>query len=251
MPTPEKPARAVRLSRERVLRAAVSFADAEGIDALSMRNLAAALDVVPMALYKHVANKDEILDGMVDMIVAEIGPVGPVDRHWQPAVRRRILTARATLLAHGWARQVIESRTARSPVVLGYLDSIAQLFLAGGLSADLTHHVMHAIGSRVWGFTQDVFDRPDPDAAPIAPAVMAELAARFPALAVVAAAVRHDEQSVVGNGCDDQFEFEFALDLLLDGIGRLHARKWSSGGPLEKEPRAPLGGARAERQRAR
>ena len=91
-----------------MLRAAVALADAAGIDALSMRNLAQELGVVPMALYKHVANKEELLDGMVDVIVGEIDPPAP-GADWKTAVRQRILSARRALLRHPWAR-VIESR---------------------------------------------------------------------------------------------------------------------------------------------
>jgi AcrR family transcriptional regulator len=224
----EHAAQTTRLNRDRVLRAAVAMADIDGMAAISMRNLADRLGVVPMALYKHVANKDELLDGMVDVAIGEIAPLQHVDSQWRPAVRQRILATRRILLTHPWARPVIESRTTRSLAVLEYLDSIAQLFLAGGLSADLTHHVMHAIGSRVWGFTQDVFDNPNPGAAAPDAATMTELTARFPALAAVAGAVSHDLESVVGPGCDDQFEFEFALDILLDGIERLHAEHWTS-----------------------
>ncbi len=227
-----------RLSRDAVLHRAVAFADEHGIDALSMRSLADALGVVPMALYKHVLNKQALLDGMVDVVITEIGAtqngaaqIGPAARtastRWRAAVRARILAARATVQRHPWARRVIETRTARSPVVLQYLDSISALFLAGGLSADLTHHAMHAIGSRVWGFTQDVFDT-DAPSVPMDPAVVAELAARLPSLAAVAGAVRHDTASAVGYGCDDQFEFEFALDMLLGGIERHHRAGWTS-----------------------
>jgi AcrR family transcriptional regulator len=216
------------LNRERVIRAAVDAADRHGLEAVSMRNLAERLGVVPMALYKHVANKDELLDAMVDVIIAEIeSPTAAGTTKWKPAVRRRILATRQVLLTHSWARTVIESRTTRTVTVLGHLDSVARLFLDGGLSADLTHHSMHAIGSRVWGFTQDVFDSANPNPTAPDPAVMKELTARFPHLAQVAAAVGHDADSVVGPGCDDQFEFEFALDLLLDGIERLHRARWT------------------------
>ena len=222
-PVPSRPA---RLNRAAVLQHAVDLADREGIEAVQMRRLAEDLGVVPMALYKHVANKDELLDGMVDVVVSELGPGERGGKAWKADVRRRILATRTTLRAHPWARSVIESRTARSVVVLGYLDSIARLFLAGGVSPDLTHHGMHALGSRVWGFTQDVFDAPD--TAPPPPEAVAELARLMPDLAVVASAVRHDDGSEVGHGCDNQFEFELALDMLLDGIERLHRRGWTS-----------------------
>ncbi|KRE53235.1 TetR family transcriptional regulator [Arthrobacter sp. Soil736] len=224
--------RRVPLSRDRVLDAAVALADEVGIESLSMRRLAQELGVVPMALYKHVANKDELLDGMVDAIVREIDP--PVrDAGWKCVVRLRVLSARRALLRHPWARRVLESRTNRTPAVLGYMDSFIGMFLAGGFSVDLTHHVMHALGSRMWGFTQELFDDPaSGNPAAMAPeaqaAVFREMAERYPNILKVATAARHDDGSVAGQGCDDQFEFEFALDLLLDGFERLHEQGWTS-----------------------
>ncbi|WP_422754215.1 TetR/AcrR family transcriptional regulator [Micromonospora sp. WMMD708] len=221
------------LSRERILRTAVTLADGAGIESLSMRNLAQELGVVPMALYKHVANKDELLDGMIDVVVGEIEPLTP-GVGWQPAVRRRVLSARQVLLRHPWASLAIESRSTATPAVLGYLDSMIGALRAGGLSVDLTHHVMHALGSRILGFSQELFDasrqagRTGPTA-PTPPAPLPpEVAARFPHVAEIATAAAHDTGSVVGVGCDDQFEFEFALDLLLDGIERLRAQGWTS-----------------------
>jgi AcrR family transcriptional regulator len=208
------------LSRERVLKAAVTLADQVGVESLSMRRLAQELGVVPMALYKHVANKDEMLDGMVDVVVAEIDPPAQ-GTDWKTAVRQRILSARRALLRHPWASQVIESRTTPTPAVVEYMDHMIGLFRAGGFSIDLTHHAMHAMGSRLLGFSQELFDDTadvDPEAELEAWAGMAE---SVPNIAELVKAVAHDEASVVGQGCDDQFEFEFALDLLLDGLDKL------------------------------
>lgn len=213
------------LNRDRVLRAAIALADDTGLDSLSMRNLAQRLGVVPMALYKHVANKDELLDGMVDVLVAEIEPPDP-GLDWKPAIRRRILAARRTLQRHAWAARVIESRPLPTPAVLAYADSTIGMFRAGGLSVDLTHHVMHALGSRMLGFTQELFDSsPSPDPRSAAPH---DMPARYPHIMEIATRAAHDEHSVVGAGCDDQFEFEFSLDLLLDGVERLWRQGWSS-----------------------
>jgi AcrR family transcriptional regulator len=220
--------RPVRLNRDRVLRAAVALADDVGIDALSMRNLAEQLGVVPMAIYKHVANKEELLDGMVEIIVGEIDPPAQ-GADWKDAIRQRILSARRALLRHRWASQVIESRTHATPVVLDYMNSLIGMFRTGGFSVDLTHHVMHALGSRMWGFTQEVFPTPPPPADPdVRAAMFGQLAARYPYIIEIAAAGSHDEGSAVGRGCDDQFEFEFALDVLLDGFERLHQQGWNS-----------------------
>ena len=219
--------RRVRLSRDRVLRAAVVVADDAGIESLSMRRLAQELGVVPMALYKHVANKEELLDGMVDVVVGEIDP--PVrGTDWKSAVRQRILSARRALLRHPWASRVLESRTNPTPLVLGYMDSMIGMFRAGGFSVDLTHHVMHTLGSRIYGFTQELFED-SPSVDPATQATMPpEMARRYPYITELVTAVYHDEASVVGSGCDDQYEFEFALDLLLDGIERLRQRELTS-----------------------
>jgi AcrR family transcriptional regulator len=239
MITPERAAdsrRRGRLSRDLVLRTAVELADRDGIESVSMRKLAEQLGVVPMALYKHVANKAELLDGMVDIIVSEIDPLSFAG-HWQAAVRQRILSARRVLLRHTWARQVIESRTNRTPVVLDYMNSVIGMFRVGGFSVDLTHHVMHAIGSYMWGFTQELFD----DGTSVDPATQAEMmrvvAERYPYIAEIALVATHDQTSVFGAGCDGQYEFEFALDLLLDGFARLHAQNWMSPSQRGTSPR--------------
>ncbi|HEU5331677.1 MAG TPA: TetR/AcrR family transcriptional regulator C-terminal domain-containing protein [Actinocrinis sp.] len=202
------------------MRAAVELADRTGIDALSMRKLAEELAVVPMALYKHVANREELLDGMVDLVVAEIDPPA-ADADWKSAVRGRILSARRSLQRHPWAPAVIESRRDPSPAMLAYIDSMIGMFRRGGFSPDLTHHALHALGSRLIGFTQEMFNDSqglDPQARDL---LVRQMRGVFPYIAEMTETVYHDEASVVGGGCDDQFEFEFALDLLLDGLDRL------------------------------
>ena len=212
-------ARRVALTREGVLRTAVALADRGGVEAASMRKIAHELGVVPMALYKHVANKDELLDGMIDVVVGEIDPP-PTDLEWKPAIRARILSARRALLDHPWASRVMESRTTPTPAVLAYMDSMIGMFLAGGFSMDLTHHAIHALGSRLMGFTQELFnDNADVDREAEMWMAMADT---YPSIYRLFFSVMHDDASVVGPGCDDQLEFEFALDLLLDGLERLH-----------------------------
>ncbi len=213
------------LSKERILDAAVALADEAGIEAVSMRNLAERLDVVPMALYKHVANKEALLDGMVDQIVLEIDSPA-IHADWRDALRRRILSARSSLLHHPWASAVIETRKAPTPAVLDYMDSIAGMFRSGGFSPRLTHQVMHTLGSRMWGFTQELLPSPPSPNPEAQEAILTQLAARYPNIVAVAAAANHTDETIVGSGCDDQFEFEFALDLLLDGFERLHDQGW-------------------------
>jgi AcrR family transcriptional regulator len=208
------------LNRERVLRAAVALADEGGVESLSMRRVAQELGVVPMALYKHVANKDAMLDGMIDVVVGEIDPPHS-GTDWKTAIRQRVLSARRALLRHPWASRVLESRTDPTPAVIEYMDSMIGMFRAGGFSIDLTHHAMHAMGSRLLGFSQELFDDTT-DADPEQQAAMLrEMAGAYPNIAELVAAITHDQASVVGGGCDDQFEFEFSLDLMLDGLEKL------------------------------
>lgn len=236
---PETAQPRVPLTKDRILAAAVALADEGGVDALSMRKIGQALGVVPMALYKHLHNKDELLDGMVDAIVGEIDPPAR-GADWKTTIRRRILSARAVLLRHPWASRVIEARTrARTdptPAVMAYMDSMIGILRAGGFSVDLTHHALHAMGSRLLGFSQELFeDTPGAAPAPDAPPPD-ELAVRYPHITELMTAITHEEGSVVGPGCDDQFEFEFALDLLLNGLERLRrtdrgtARATTNGG---------------------
>jgi AcrR family transcriptional regulator len=212
----------VALSRDRVLRVAVALADEGGIESLSMRKLAHKLRVVPMALYKHVADKEELLDGMVDVVVGEIDPPA-TGIPWRNAIRQRILSARRALLRHPWSAQVIESRRHPTPVVLAYLDSTMGMFREAGFSVDLTHHALHTLGSRLYGFTQEVFN--DKNTEVDVQATVAEMQGKYPHIVALASSVYHDDASVVGRGCDDQFEFEFALDLLLEGIERSRDRR--------------------------
>lgn len=204
-----------RLDRTRLLDAAVALADEAGLEATSMRRLAEVLGVTPMALYKHVADRDELIDGMVDVVVAEIAPdVVQVD--WRTAVRARILSSRAAVLRHPWARGAIETRAASSPIVLRHMDALIGMLRAGGFSLDLVHNAMHALSTRMWGFTRDVFPTPRLPADPADRAAMlASFAAEYPHIVAMAGAVDH------AGGCDDEAEFAFALDLLLDGLERV------------------------------
>jgi AcrR family transcriptional regulator len=216
-----------RLSRDRILRTAVALADEGGVDSISMRRIAQELGVVPMALYKHVANKDELLDGMIDVVVGEIDP--PIEgADWKTTMRERILSARRALLRHPWASRVLESRGEPTPTVIAYMDSMMGIFLAGGFSVDLMHHAMHVMGSRILGFSQELFD----DTSSMSPEEAAEMWTQmtdvYPNIArlIPVAMGTHDEGgAVVGTGCDDQFEFEFALGLILDGLERLRTSR--------------------------
>ena len=215
----------VGLSRDRILETAVALADEGGVEAASMRKIAQEMGVVPMALYKHVSSKEDLLDGMVDAVISEIDP--PMEgAPWKAAIRERILSARRVLLRHPWASRVIESRVQPSPTVIAYMDSMVGLFRTGGFSIDLTHHALHAMGSRLMGFSQELFDDSTESSDPEADAEMfGAMRDTFPYIYELFISVTHDDSSVVGGGCDDQFEFEFALDLLLDGLDRLKGQE--------------------------
>lgn len=220
------------LSRERALAAAVDYADEHGVEAVTMRSLAAELDVVPMALYKHVRNKEDLLGGMVDRVIAEyrIPEPCPGDA-WSAALRTAILSARESLLVHPWLRSVIDTRTTRSPTVLRYMDALAGVFFAGGFSAELTHHAMHILGHRIWGFNPEAFTEMPGGERGVAgraespptpgPDEVARFAEAFPHIFAITVATTGGDLSLAGAGCDEQFEFEFSLDLLLDAFERL------------------------------
>lgn len=220
------------LSQHRVLHAAVALADREGLSALTMRRLAEELGVEAMSLYYHVANKEALLDGVVEMIVAEIeDQVGGfneelVDSDWAATMRRRILDARAVMLQHPWAPAVFETRTSIGPSVMRYFNSLLGIFRQGGFSYDVAHHGMHALGSRALGFTQELFN-PDPSAEEgdgepdRSETETTAMAAQYPYLIEMLGEVAHDDPDSTLGWCDDQTEFEFGLDLILDGLDRL------------------------------
>jgi AcrR family transcriptional regulator len=217
------------LSKDRILAAAVAVADDGGLDALTMRGLADALDVEAMSLYYHVANKGALLDGVAEVVVEEIleeiadlpGATGPDD--WKEAMRSRILSARQVMLRHKWAPRVLESRTTMNGAVLLYYHGFLEIFRAGGMSYDLAHHAMHALGSRALGFSQELFDpTPDSDDEAVSDELFAQMATEVPLFIEFMQAIAHDDPEDQTLGwCDDQSEFEFALDLMLDGLDRL------------------------------
>jgi AcrR family transcriptional regulator len=203
------------LDRRQILGAAVDLADSVGLDATTMRRLGEALGVTPMALYKHLRDREDLIDGMVDVVVSTI-PDPATGADWRQAVRSTILSARATILSHPWALGAIETRSTSSPIVLRYMDSLIGTMLNGGLPIDLVHNGMHALSTRMWGFTREVFPTPampeDPSARA---AALASFRDEFPHIVAMATGSPH-----AGAGCDSDAEFEFALDLLLDGLER-------------------------------
>lgn len=219
----EKPAeRRIPLTRERVLRTAIELADTSGIDSVSMRKLGNELGVEAMSLYNHVANKEEILDGMIELVVSEIS-LEADGSGWKDIMLNRILRARATMLEHPWVPTVIETRTKISPVIMRYFDDLLGLFIKGGFSYDLAHHAMHVLGSRALGFNQELFE-PDADTDPDddVNVMLSRMADQFPYIVGMVSAVTHDGPDSTLGWCDDETEFRFGLDLILDGLERLN-----------------------------
>ncbi|MEV1242820.1 TetR/AcrR family transcriptional regulator [Nonomuraea sp. NPDC049750] len=209
-----------------MLRAAIKVADESGIESLTMRRLAEELGAEAMSLYYHVAKKEDVLDGIVGVIAGEINEaVGRIDMPskgaaWKTAVRQRILTARQVFLRHPWAPRVFETRTDVSPAVVRYFDALIGLMRDGGFSNDLAHHALHALGSRALGFTQEMFD-PGDGAGDDSAAMLDAMAEQLPHLVGMLREIAHDDPDSTLGWCDDQTEFEFGLDLILDGLDRM------------------------------
>jgi AcrR family transcriptional regulator len=218
----------IPLSKERVLAAAVALADRDGIQELSMRKLGHELGVEAMSLYNHVANKEAILDGVVDAVMEELEEaLGGFDvptngSAWKANLRGRILTAREVMLRHRWVPSVIETRTTISPIMMRYFDTSIGILREGGFSYDLLHHAMHTFGSRALGFSQELFE-PDGDEDPDkdATVMLERMADQLPYVVGMMAEIVHDDPDSTIGWCDDQTEFEFGLDLILDGLERL------------------------------
>jgi AcrR family transcriptional regulator len=207
------------LTRDRITASAIDLADREGIDALSMRKLGQGLGVDPMSLYNHVRDKDDLLDAVGDAVVGEIEPPAAVG-DWKADLRAALLAARTAMLRHPWAAGVLESRVTPGPATMRHMELVLGILRRGGFSVDLAHHGLHVLGSRVFGFSQDLFDdktEPIPDADALE-AMSRDMAVAYPNIAELALAVRHEGGL---GGCDDDVEFRFALDLILDGLDRL------------------------------
>ena len=211
------------LTRDRVMAAAVALADREGLDAVSMRKLGAELGVEAMSLYNHVENKDDVLSGMVDLVISEIDLTPPAG-DWRTAMRTRILDARSVMLRHKWAPKALETRAAISPPLMRYFHGMLEIFRAGDVSYDLAHHGMHALGSRALGFSTELFE-PSSDEEADADMPSPEEMAEFPLMMEMLAEITHDGPDDTVGWCDDQTEFIFVLDLVLDGLERLRIQE--------------------------
>jgi AcrR family transcriptional regulator len=208
------------LSRERVLSAAMAVADAKGVGALTIRSLAAELGVTPMSVYYYVANKGEILDGIVDVVFSEIelSPGGPGDGDWRSEIRRRAISARRVLAHHRWAIGLLESRKSPGPANLRHHDAMIGILRGAGFSVEMTAHAYALLDSYVYGFAlQEAalpFDGSD-SVADVAEPIMQNFSAdEYPHLVELAT------EYILRPGYDFGDEFEFGLALVLDALTR-------------------------------
>ncbi|MDQ6615650.1 MAG: TetR/AcrR family transcriptional regulator [Actinomycetota bacterium] len=215
------------LSRERVLAVAIAFADANGIESLTMRRLGEAVGVEAMSLYNHVANKNDLLDGMIDTVFSEVGlPSGEDD--WKTAMRRRAVSVRAVLSRHRWAVGLMESRSKPGAATLRHHDAVIGCLRAAGFSVELTAHAFSTLDSYIYGFALQ--ERNLPFATPnetreLARAILAQFPVdEYPHLAELTF------EHVLQPGYDYSNEFGFGLDLLLDGLERAYTTTRFSGG---------------------
>lgn len=218
MATPIRSRAAARrpLSRERVLRAAVQLADASGIGSLTMRRLGQELGVEAMSLYNHVANKDDLLEGIADTITAEFD-VPSLEVDWRATLRQSAISAHEVLRRHPWASSLIESRPTIGPARMRYLDAVVGVLRGAGFTTHVTAQAIMALDSHTYGFTLQEqswsFDLVD----------AAEVAASF-AHAIPAREYPHLHGMVaLAASVPSEFplDFAFGLDLILDGLERL------------------------------
>jgi AcrR family transcriptional regulator len=216
--------RRVPLSRERVLDAALRLADEGGIESLSMRKLAQALGVEAMALYNHVANKDDMLDGIVDLVLCEFELPSAIDS-WEAAVRTCAISAHDALLRHRWSCNLIMSSTSVRPPRMRYMEWLLRCLREAGFSAEGASHAYHAIDSHILGFTLWQLGHTMPGGGPrvrnkeelavfLATLVPTFSPDDYPYL------LEHAELHLLGSSDGRESEFEFGLRLILDGLKR-------------------------------
>jgi|BarGraIncu00421A_1022006.scaffolds.fasta_scaffold16760_2 AcrR family transcriptional regulator len=218
MATQPKPRsrRRLPLSKDRVLRAAIELADQGGIESLTMRKLGQVLRVEAMSLYNHVAHKDDIVDGIVDLVFSEIDlPASGAD--WKTAMRQRAISLRDVLLRHRWAIGLMESRRKAGPANLRHHDAVIGSLLAGGFSIAMTANAYSVLDAYIYGFALTKMNLPFETSEEVADVAKTMLApfpvSEYPNLV---AFIREHLQP----GYDYGDEFESGLDLILDGLER-------------------------------
>ena len=211
-----KGGRRAPLTRERVLRRAIRMADKDGIGSLSMRKLAQALGVEAMSLYNHVANKEDLLDGMVDIVAGEI-EVPAVGKDWKKAMRRRAVSAHEVLLRHAWASMLLVSRVNVGPAMLRYVDATIGCLREAGFSYEMADRAWNAIDNHIYGFTLQELNFP------FDPSEYADAARKF--LPMIPADqypyLNGMSQEVIAGRHQGGQDFSFGLELILASLEKL------------------------------
>jgi AcrR family transcriptional regulator len=203
----------IPLSRERILLAAIHLADEGGLESLSMRKIAQELGVQAMSLYNHVANKDDLLDGIVDIVIGEI-KVPDLGVDWKTAMRRRAHSAHEVLLRHPWATMPIVSRINVGPAMLRYIDTTLGCLCEAGFSIEMVDRAWNAIDSHIYGFTLQELNFPieTTEYAKVAQSYLPQIPAdKYPYM-------NRLTQHLIDGHYDGIADFNFGLELILDGL---------------------------------
>ena len=206
------------LSRKRVLRAAMAHADRLGLSELSMRKLAEVLGVAPMALYRHIANKDDLIDAMIDVVFTEID-LPARDADWRTAMRQRAISVRDALEHHRWAIGLMESRLHPGPANLRHHDAVLGNLRAAGFSVEMAAHAYSVLDSYIYGFALTKMNLPFENGRGDVPDIAEGMLEPFPAN-TYPNLVEFITEHAMKPGYRYGEEFEYGLDLILDGIER-------------------------------
>jgi AcrR family transcriptional regulator len=204
------------LSRKRVLRAAMAHADKLGLSELSMRKLAEVLGVAPMALYRHIANKDDLIDAMIDVVFTEI-ELPARDADWKTAMRQRAISVRDALERHRWAIGLMESRLHPGPANLRHHDAVLGNLRAAGFGVEMTAHAYSVLDSYVYGFALTKMNLPFENGRGDVPDIAKGMLEPFPAN-TYPNLVEFITDHAMKPGYEYGKEFEYGLDLILDGL---------------------------------
>ena len=204
---------ALPLSRDRILQTAIQLADDHGIDALSMRRLAQQLGVKAMSLYNHVTNKDDLIDGMVDIVAGEIA-VPDIGVNWKTAMRQRAISAHEVLLRHPWATMAMVSRANVGPAMLRYVNATLGCLVEAGFSFEMADHVWNAIDNHIYGFTLQKLNFPFEEAE------YADAARKYVSMLPVETYPYLNKLThyVINGQYNGIHDFEFGLDLILNSL---------------------------------